>query len=56
MFIKNYALVHGLPQPAAPGGRAKKAPSYLPTIENYKIVHAKYKQACETNHNPFMQY
>ena len=45
-FIHNFALVHGLPQPAAPRGRADTAPTYLPASENFRSVHAKYVEAC----------
>ena len=38
-FIHNFALVHGLPQPAAPRGRADTAPTYLPASENFHSVH-----------------
>ena len=38
-FIKNYSTVFGLPQPAAPRGRANQAPTYLPAHQNHKIVH-----------------
>ena len=36
-FIHNFALVHGLPQPAAPRGRAST---------NFRSVHAKCVEAC----------
>jgi len=39
-FIKNYAEVHGLPQPSARRGRADMPPTYLPASQNFKIVHA----------------
>ena len=55
-FIKNYASVFGLPQPAAARGRANQAPTYLPTNQNYKTVHAKYRSACMEEARPFMQY
>ena len=55
-FIKNYASVFGLPQPAAPRGRANQAPTYLPTSQNHKIVHGKYQEACLQEGQPFMQY
>ena len=48
-FISNYALVHGLPQPAAQSGRAETAPIYLPTTEGYNTVHQKYVQVCVDN-------
>ena len=55
-FIKNYASVFGLPQPAAPRGRANQAPTYLPAHQNYKIVHLKYQEACTKENKPFMHY
>ena len=45
-FIHNSALVDGLPQPAAPRGRADTAPTYLPASENFRSVHAKYVEVC----------
>ena len=45
-FIHNFALVHGLTQPAAPRGRADTAPTYLPASESFRSVHAKYVEAC----------
>ena len=41
-FIKNFAGVHGLPQPAARRSRPDDPPVYLPAHQNYKLVHAKY--------------
>ena len=41
-FIKNFAEIHGLPQPSARHGRADMPPIYLPTSYNYKIVHDIY--------------
>ena len=55
-FIKNYSSVFGLPQPATARGRANQAPTYLPTSENHKIVHAIYQAACMQEEKPFMQY
>ena len=55
-FIKNYASVFGLPQPAAPRGRANQAPTYLPANQNHKIVHRKYQEACTKDNKPFIQY
>ncbi len=55
-FIKNYASVFGLPQPAAPRGRANQAPTYFPAHQNHKIVHQKYQEACTSENKPFMQY
>ena len=45
-FISNYAVVHGLPQPAARSGCADTAPIYLPATEGYNTVHQKYVQVC----------
>lgn len=45
-FIRNYACVFGLPQPATPRDRANQAPTYLPAHQNHKIVHLKYQEAC----------
>ena len=55
-FINNYASVFGLHQPAAARGRVSQAPTYLPTNQNYKIVHAKIRAACMEEGKPFMQY
>lgn len=55
-FIKNYASVFGLPQPAALRGRANQAPTYLPANQNHKIIHHKYQEACQEKNEPFMQY
>lgn len=51
-FIKNYASVFGLPQPAALCGRANQAPTYLPAHQNHKIIHQKYREerTKETSH------
>ena len=45
-FIRNYATVNGLPQPAAQRGRGETGPIYLSASEGYNIVHAKYLQSC----------
>ena len=57
-FIRNYAEVYGIPQPAARSGRAKNPPIYLPASQNYMIVHSKYVEACQTKdpHARFMKY
>ena len=55
-FIKNYALVFGLPQPAASRGRANAAPTYLPANQNHTIVHQKYREACCEKHEKYMEY
>eukprot|EP00117_Sycon_ciliatum_P000041 scpid56946/ scgid1023/ len=44
-FIRNYAVVNGLPQPAAPRGHNTPAPVYLPCITTKKLVHQKYVDA-----------
>ena len=46
-FLKIFAEIHGIPQPAAPRGRANNPPIYLPASLNYKIVHSKYVEACQ---------
>ena len=45
-FIQMYTEVHGLPQPAAPRGRAEVPPTYLPVSQNFKTVHSQYVRAC----------
>ena len=55
-FIQNYAVVFGLPQPAAQSGRAKKAPIYLPASENYITVHNKYVESCILKDRPAAKY
>ena len=55
-FVNNYSAIYGLPQPAALRGRANQAPTYLPAYQNNKIVHEKYKDVCEQEGRPFMQY
>ena len=45
MFIRNYVTVNGLPQPTAPGGHNKQAPTYLPCVTTKKQVHAEYSKA-----------
>lgn len=45
-FIKNYAVINGLPQPAAERGRGHVPPIYLPASEGYNTVHTKYVQSC----------
>ena len=45
MFIRNYAFINGLPQPAAPRGHNKQAPTYLPCVTTKKQVHAEYSKA-----------
>ena len=55
-FIKNYACVFGLPQPAALRGRANQAPTYLPAHQNHKIVHQLYQEACREKGKRYMEY
>ena len=57
-FIRNHATIYGIPQPAARSGRAETPPIYLPASQNYKIVHAKYVEACQAKdpHFRFLQY
>ena len=45
-FIRKYASVHGMPQPAAPRGRAGVAPMYLPTSLSNLLVYKCYAE-CE---------
>ena len=45
-FISNYAVVHGLPQPAAKCGRADSAPTYLPAAEGYNILFTRSTCRC----------
>ena len=54
-FIRNYAEVFGIPQPAARSGRANNPPIYLPANLNYKIVHSKYVEACQSK-DPHMRF
>ena len=44
-FISHYATIHGLPQPAAPRGHNKPAPTYLPCCTTKKHVHEQYMEA-----------
>ena len=57
-FICNYAEIFGIPQPAARSGRADNPPIYLPAMQNFKIVHSKYVEACQTKdpHMRFLKY
>ena len=57
-FIRNYAEVYGIPQPAARSGRANNPPIYLPAYLNYKIMHSKYVEACQSKapHTRFLAY
>ena len=49
-FIKNFAEIHGFPQPSAKHGRADIPPVYLLTFHNYKMVHDIYvKSVMEKN-------
>lgn len=45
-FIRNYAELFGIPQPAARRGRADNPQIYLPASQNYTTVHSKYVEAC----------
>ena len=47
-FIRNYAEVYGIPQPAARWGRADNLPIYLHR-RIYTIVHSKYVEASLAN-------
>jgi hypothetical protein len=55
-FIKVYTEVHGMPQPAAPRGRADMPPTYLPASQNFKTVHAQYVAACVSTSNQHVGY
>ena len=44
MFIQSNATVNGLPQPAAPRGHNKQAPTYLPCVTTKKQVHAEHSK------------
>ena len=57
-FIRNYAEVFGIPQPAARSGRAVNPPIYLPASQNYTIVHSKYVEAClaKDSHIRYLKY
>lgn len=44
LFIKSYASVWGMPQPAAPRGRAQVAPIYLPASSKKKDVFKLYSE------------
>ena len=47
-FLERHSESHGLPQPAAPCGRADTPPTYLPTSHNKKAVFVRYKEACSS--------
>ena len=57
-FICNYAEIFGISQLAARSGRADNPPIYLPAMQNFKIVHSKYVEACQTKdpHMRFLKY
>lgn len=44
-FIRNFAEVNGLPQPAAPRGHNTAAPTYLPCFVTKKMLHAEYMKS-----------
>jgi len=44
-FIKNTASIFGLPQPAAPRGRAQTPPVYLPATHRKRQVYTEYMEA-----------
>lgn len=54
-FIKNHAAIVGLPMPAAPRGRAKDAPTYLPASSSFKSVHGLYAEQISEG-DPIMSY
>ena len=45
-FMLNYADVYGLPQPAAPRGRAEHPPVYLPVSTTQAALHKNYMESC----------
>ena len=57
-FIRNFAECYGIPQPAARSGRASNPPIYLPASLNYKIMHSKYAEVCQSKdtHVRFLAY
>ena len=55
-FIKVYKEVHGMPQPAAPRGRADTPPTYLPASQNFKTVHSQYVCACTSTGSTHVGY
>ena len=44
-FVRNFAEVNGLPQPAAPRGHNGPAPTYLPCSYTKKMIHGLYMNA-----------
>lgn len=54
-FIRNHATIFGIPQPSAKSGRAEAPPIFLPASQNYKIVHAKYAEVCQSK-DPQMRF
>ena len=50
--IHNFALVHGLPQPAAHRGCADTVSTYLPPGENFRSVRAKYVETGRGGQQP----
>ena len=48
-FIQHYGAIHGLPQPAAPRGHNKPAPTYLPCVTTKKLVYSLYVKSGGSN-------
>ena len=45
-FLNRYAERYSIPQPAAPHGRADRAPTYLPASHNRQVVYGRYRESC----------
>jgi hypothetical protein len=48
-FLENYAVLQGIPMPAAPRGRDGEPPIFLPSSLTKKKVHREYVSASETS-------
>ena len=55
-FITSYASRWGMPQPAAPRGRAKAAPTYLPATTTKKSVYGEYLDTESPEHVGFSKF
>ena len=53
-YLINYAAEEGLPQPAAPRGRAETAPIYLPSKNTKLSIHQGYVSACTEAGKPYV--
>ena len=51
-YVRNIANIVGLPQPAAPRGRAKLAPIYLPASHRKRNVYDSYVESLDTAEQP----